>query len=51
MADFWGVLGALAVFVLPLLLARWLLERADPPQDGLAKRHGKMPSAKEDDTC
>lgn len=45
MAELWGVLGALAVLVVPLLLAcGWLMR-------GTVDRHGKMPAAKDDDAC
>lgn len=43
MGDLWAVLGALAAFVLPMVLAGWLLGR---PARGARPRqgeHGKMP--------
>jgi hypothetical protein len=44
MSDWLGILGALAVFVLPLALAWWLLGRRERPrrQDRSSSRE-KMP--------
>jgi hypothetical protein len=45
--EIWAVLGALAIVVLPMALAGWLLGRpprgARPRQDA----HGKMPAEEE----
>jgi hypothetical protein len=44
MAEVWGALGALAVIILPLALAAWLLARSDGPRRRSPHRpHGKMP--------
>lgn len=48
MDDLWGVLGALATVVVPMVLAGWLLGRparrpGRPPPD----RHGKIPGKEE----
>jgi hypothetical protein len=46
MDDWLGILGALAVFVLPLVLAWWLLGRRDGPRrprENEPATHEKMP--------
>ena len=43
MNEFWGMVGALEVFLLPLALAWWLLLRGERRQDDAARRRGKMP--------
>jgi hypothetical protein len=49
MVDVWGVLGALLVIVVPLVLAAWLLDRADRSQHRSRRRpHGKMPDSTRD---
>jgi hypothetical protein len=41
-AGIWGALGALAVIVVPMALAGWLLARADRSR---RRPHGKMPDS------
>jgi hypothetical protein len=46
MDDWLGILGALAVFVLPLVLAWWLLGRRERPRRAREEEpttHEKMP--------
>jgi hypothetical protein len=46
LTDWLGILGALAVFLLPLLLAWWLLarrERTRQPRRKDSSAHEKMP--------
>jgi hypothetical protein len=45
-AEIWGALGALAVLVVPMALAGWLLARVDrPPHRSRRRPHGKMPDS------
>jgi HAMP domain-containing protein len=46
-ADFWAVLGALAVIVLPLALAGWLLGRSARREPFRHAVSGKMPPDEE----
>ena len=47
MAEVWAALGALAVIVLPLALAAWLLTRSDGrgPRGKMPRRHRLKPDA------
>ncbi len=47
MAGVWGALGALAVIVLPLALAAWLLARSDGrgPRGKMPRRKGRKTDA------
>jgi hypothetical protein len=48
MGELWAVLGTLAIIVLPMVLAGWLLgrpssDRVPPPADPRGKMTGKEP--------